>query len=65
MAKVANCLAALLLALLLSGCSAAAWAVAGGIITVAKDVIGLDTALMQNTPGKTPLKQILPMGESP
>ena len=53
-------IAPLLLALLLSGCTAAGWAIAGAVITVAKDVVGLDTALTQDTPGKTPLRAILP-----
>jgi hypothetical protein len=36
---------------------------AGGL-TVAKDVVGLDVALAQNTPGKTPVAAILPLPNS-
>ena len=56
-------LAPILVLFLLSGCAAwvpMALSAAGGAVTFAKDVVGLDTALMQNTPGKIPISNVIP-----
>lgn len=54
-------LVAFVLLLVLGGCAGLplALSVAAGTVTLAKDVVGLDVALRQDTPGKVPLVAVV------